>query len=106
MKKYEINRVGKKRIVFLNILLFSCLFANADFGGKLKNTVSKEFNSLTGLYIMGGIIAAGLIIYIISNYVIKEKEEELPKDAFQHGQHNHLRHKLRHSQHKDAKKSS
>lgn len=106
MKKHHSNRMGIKRIVFLNILLFSYLFASADFGGKLKNTVSKEFNSLTGLYIMGGIIAAGLIIYIVSNYVIKEKQEDIPKDAIQHSQHNHLRHKLRHSHGKDIKKTS
>ena len=105
MKNSLINRMWVKRLAALNILLFSSLFASADFGGKLKNTVSKEFNSLTGIYIMGGLIGAGLLIYIITNYVFKEKQEELPKDAMQHSQHNHLRHKMRHSHHKDVKKS-
>lgn len=69
----------------------------------MKNELGKEFTSLTGVYIMGGLIAVGLVIYLISNYVFKEKEEKLPDDAFQHSQQNHLRHKLRHM-HKDTKK--
>lgn len=94
-----------KRVLLLNFLIFISLYASADVGGKVKNTLSKEFNSLTGVYIIGGLIAAGLIIYVITNYVFKEKEEEIPKDAIQHSQQNHLRHKLRHQQHqKEAKK--
>lgn len=100
------NKLVIKRIVLFNILLFSSLFANADFGGKLKDTLSKEFNSLIGVYIMGGVIGAGLLIYFISNYFIKEKEDELPPDSLQHSQHNHLRHKMRHSHNKDVKKPS
>lgn len=106
MKTISKIRMGIKRIVFLNILLLSSLAANADFGGKVKSTVSKEFTSLTGIYIMGGLIVVGLVIYLISNYVFKEKDEKLPDEAFHHSQHNHLRHKLRHTQGKDAKKGS
>jgi hypothetical protein len=96
--------MGIKRIFFLNILILSSFGAYADFGGKMKNELGKEFTSLTGVYIIGGLVVAGLIIYLISNYVFKEKEEKLPDEAFQHSQHNHLRHKLRHSQPKDGKK--
>lgn len=105
MEKGSINRIWIKCIIMLNIFIFSSLIASADFSGKIKNTVSKEFNSLTGIYIMGGLIGAGLLIYIITNYLFKEKQDELPKDAMQHSQHNHLRHKLRHSHNKDVKKS-
>ena len=105
MMKGLIKTIWMKRLFALNILIFTSLYASADFSGKLKNTVSKEFNSLTGIYIMGGLIGAGLLIYIITNYVFKEKQDDLPKDAMQHSQHNHLRHKMRHSHNKDIKKS-
>lgn len=91
-----INRMRVSRIVMLNILLFSSLLAEANFGGKLKNTLSKEFNSLTGIYIMGGLIAVGLLIYILSNYVFKEKEDKTPHDGTAHHTHHHHRHKHRH----------
>lgn len=97
------NRVGLKRIVWLNILVFCTLLAKADFGGKVKNMISKEFNSLVGIYITLGLVAAGLLVYLISNYVFKEKEDDkASSEAIHNAQHNHLRHKHRHSHKKTS----
>ena len=97
------NRVSFKRIVWLNILIFSTLFDKADFGGKMKNMISKEFNSLVCIYITLGLVAAGLLVYVISNYVFKEKEDDkASNDAIHNSQHNHLRHRHRHAQKKTS----
>lgn len=103
MNIYVKIRMSLKRIVWLNILLFSTLIARADFGGKVKNALSKEFNSLTGIYITGGLVAAGLLVYVISNYVFKEKpDNKSSNDAIHNSQHNHLRHRHRHSHKKTS----
>lgn len=104
MNTIEKNRMGLKRIVLLSILIFSTLFAHADFGGKVKNTLSKEFNNITGILISLGLVAAGLTVYLVSSHFSKEKEDPSAdnKDAIHNSQHNHLRHRHRHGHKKTS----
>lgn len=105
-----ITRYGMnlKRLIAINILLFSSLMAQAGFTDKAKNAISKEFNSLQGVWIMLGLIGGGLGLYIIMNYVQKKQAaKEAAEEAANphHHQHSHHRHH-RHHKHKVVKKSS
>ena len=71
MKSIRKYGMGIKRIIALNILLFSSLISYAGFADKAKNALSKEFNSLEGIWIMLGLIGGGLGIYVIMNKVQK-----------------------------------
>jgi hypothetical protein len=97
---------GKKKLsrkLFLLMLLtFSSLFSHAGATDKFKNLISKQFNSFEGIYIMGGIIAGSLLVYVISNYLMKEKEDKNPNPAAHH--HSHHRHHRHH--HRVVKKTS
>lgn len=53
-----------------------------------------NFN-MQGLLLIGGIVGAGLLIYIITNHVIKDKDEETVSNLGQNSrisQYNHHRH--------------
>jgi hypothetical protein len=95
------KRLTLKRLALTLMLTFSALASQAGFTDKIKNTVSKDFNSFQGIYIMGGIIVGGLLIYVVSNHMMKEKPED--KEATPTVHHSHHRH---HRHHRVAKKST
>lgn len=99
MKKTENKRMNLKSLIAFNILLFSSLASKAGFADKVKNTVSKEFNSFEGIWIMLGLIGGGLGLYIVMNYIQKkDAAKEAAQDAARGGggvstHHRHHRHK-------------
>ena len=93
----HISRI--KQLVIFNLLLFSSLISRAGFADKAKNAISKEFNSLEGIWIMLGLIGGGLGVYFIMNKVQKKQaEKEAAQDAARgpsvHSHHRHRRHKV------------
>ncbi len=88
--------------ITLSLTVFTTSAAYADGFDKFKNTVANEFSSLQGLYIAGGLVVASLLVYVVYNHLIKEKEDpELSKHAAKPGQ-NYRRHR----QHHQAAKSN
>ena len=104
MKSIGQYGIQLKRLIALNILLFSSLITNAGFADKAKNALSKEFNSLEGIWIMLGLIGGGLGIYVIMNQVNKKQAaKEAAADAARGP--NQSAHHRRHHRHKVVKKS-
>ncbi len=75
MKTIEEKRVGFKKFTFVIILTISTLYTHAITASKFKDLITKEFGSLTGIYIMGGIIIGGLGVFFISNHFSKKSAE-------------------------------
>lgn len=104
MKTAVKKRVILKRLVAFNILLFSSLCGFAGVTDKVKNALSKEFNSLQGVWIMLGLIGGGLTLYVIMNKIQKKQAEkeaaQSPSNPNVH-HHHHRRHR-----HKVVKKTS
>ena len=63
----------------------------ADKFQKFAGDQLSNFN-MQGLLVIGGIIGASLLLYIISNHLIKEKEEPKFGQNPQVGRQNHHRH--------------
>lgn len=58
---------------------------------KFAGDQMSNFNT-QGLLVIGGIIGASLVLYIISNHLIKDKDEEVLVQKSQGGRQNHHRH--------------
>jgi hypothetical protein len=93
-----------KRLLAFNILLFSSLCGMAGVTDKVKNALSKEFNSLQGVWIMLGLIGGGLTLYVIMNKIQKKQAEKEAAQASANPQIHH--HHRRHHRHKVVKKTS
>jgi hypothetical protein len=64
---------------------------------KFAGDQMSNFN-MQGLLVIGGIVGAGLLIYIVSNHLVKDKEDEtLTQQQYKAHKHNHNRH--HHSKH-------
>lgn len=95
-----------RRLYAFNVLLFSSLVGFAGVTDKVKNALSKEFNSLQGVWIMLGLIGGGLTLYLIMNKIQKRQAE---KEAAQASANPHMQqhhHHRRHHRHKVIKKTS
>lgn len=97
MKTTVNKRMIFKRLMVFNILLFSSLYSMAGFADKVKNTVSKEFNSFEGIWIMLGLIGGGLGLYIVMNFINKRQaaKEAAEEAANPHLHQHHHRHRHR-----------
>lgn len=106
MKLTSINTKNIKCIIAFNILLFSSLISKAGFADKAKNTLSREFNSFEGIWIMLGLIGGGLGLYVIMNQIQKRQAaKEAAEEAARGGSGVHHHHHRRHKHHKVVKKS-
>lgn len=60
---------------------------------KFNKFAGTEFTSLRGLYIMGGIIIASLVVYLLTNHFSKEDKaearEDLSKTYHRRSHHHH-----------------
>ena len=97
MKTTVNKRMIFKRLMAFNILLFSSLCSMAGFADKVKNTVSKEFNSFEGIWIMLGLIGGGLGLYVVMNFINKRQaaKEAAEEAANPHLHQHHHRHRHR-----------
>lgn len=97
MKATVNKRMIFKRLMAFNILLFSSLCSMAGFADKVKNTVSKEFNSFEGIWIMLGLIGGGLGLYVVMNFINKRQaaKEAAEEAANPHLHQHHHRHRHR-----------
>jgi len=96
-----------KRIATFNVLLFSSLWGVAGVTDKVKNTLSREFNSMQGIWIMLGLIGGGLTLYVIMNKIQKKQaEKEAAQDAANPNLHGGTHHHRRHHRHRVVKKTS
>ena len=64
---------------------------NIDEVKKFAGEQVSNFN-LQGLLVIGGVVCAGLLVYIVSNHVIKDKQEETVGQNNHITRHNHHRH--------------
>jgi hypothetical protein len=94
-----------KRLAALSILVFSSLYGMAGVTDKVKNALSKEFNSLQGVWIMLGLIGGGLTLYVIMNKIQKKQAEKEAAQASANPNIQHHHHR-RHHRHKVVKKTS
>ena len=84
-----------KAILILGGLMLASegLFAGA--GKALKNSISNELSNfhVQGLYVIGGIVVAGLVSYILINHFRKEEEKPLihPKKNYAQLRRAHLK---------------
>ncbi|HWY10987.1 MAG TPA: hypothetical protein VN026_06670 [Bacteroidia bacterium] len=93
-----------RRVIALNILIFSSLVSLAGFTDKAKNALSREFNSFEGIWIILGLLGGGLGFYFLMSYINKKNAE---KEAAQEAAnpHHHVHHRRRHK-HRVVKKTS
>lgn len=80
---------------FMAILVGSGLFqipaASAGVSDKFQKFVGGEFTDFQGLYIMGGVIVASLLIYILTNHFSKKEEQEVSRGIVGEGRRHHHR---------------
>ncbi len=89
----------KAFMILVGLVLVNIQTLSAGVIDDMKKTVGNEVSNfnMQGILIIGGIIAAGLLIYIVSNYIVKDKEEQIdPKQSSQIAKHNHERYQQRH----------
>ena len=84
----------RAELILLGLLLINKgLFAGA--GNELKNSLSNELSNfhIQGLYVIGGIIIAGLLSYILFNHFRKEETKPLirPKTNYAQQRRAHLK---------------
>lgn len=96
--KTQKNR-SKWPLMFSILTIIGISNAKAESFNKLKNTLVKDFANSEGLYIIGGLVIASLLIYFVYNHLIKEKEDpEAQKMAAKPGA-NYKRHRQHHVKH-------
>ena len=93
-----------RRLVALNILIFSSLVSLAGFTDKAKNALSREFNSFEGIWIILGLLGGGLGFYFLMSYINKRNDaKEAAREAA--NPHHLATHRRRHK-HRVVKKTS
>jgi hypothetical protein len=86
-------KTQKLIITLVGLLLSPIMKSQNKMAQGLNTMLGDEYNSYGSLYIIGGIVILSLGIYIVFNYLVKEKEvKRNPK----FGQFNHLRYHQRH----------
>ena len=82
----------------LMILIGSMLLSTQRMSASVIDNVKKfagdqmaNFN-MQGLLVIGGVVGAGLLVYIISNHVIGDKDEQTVEQNPHVNRHNHHRH--------------
>ncbi|MBA3683332.1 MAG: hypothetical protein H0W73_19525 [Bacteroidetes bacterium] len=87
-------------MILVGLVLVNIQTISAGVIDDVKKTAGNELSNfnMQGILIIAGIIGAGLLIYIISNYLMKEKEEYVvdAKQSSHIAKHNHDRYQQRH----------
>ncbi len=75
---------------------------SAEIGDKLKSIVGSDSSfHIQGLYVIGGIIVASLVMYLLMNHFTKDEPE-----GRKYRPSSHLTHHKRHQHHKVVKKTA
>jgi hypothetical protein len=85
---------SKAMVILVGLVLVSGqnMFANViDSVANVSNNQMSNLNT-QGLIVMGGIVGASLLLYIITTYVIKDKNEPVSDQKTPINRHNHNRH--------------
>jgi len=85
---------SKAMAILVGLVLVSGqnMFANViDSVANVSNNQMSNLNT-QGLIVMGGIVGASLLLYIITTYVIKDKNEPVSDQKTPINRHNHNRH--------------
>jgi hypothetical protein len=94
--------ISNKALLILAGLMLLCSGSiEAGIIDKFKEFAGAEFNNFQGLYIMSGVIIAGLVIYILVNHFGKEEEQR----NVRHGA-NYTHHRRHQHHHRIVKKTS
>jgi len=93
--------ISNKTFLILAGLMFISNFIQAETS-EIKNFIGNELSNfhLQGFYVIGGIVAASLIIYVLINHFNKEEDEKIQRPAA-----NAIHHR-RHHHHKVVKKTA
>ncbi len=94
-----------RRVIALNILIFSSLISLAGFTDKAKNALSREFNSFEGIWIILGLLGGGLGFYFLMSYINKKNAEKEAAQEAANPHHHTVHHRRRHK-HRVVKKTS
>lgn len=89
----------KAFLILVGLVLVNITKMSAGVIDDVKKTAGAQVSNfnMQGILLIGGIIGAGLLIYIVSNYLVKDKEEQVdPKQISQIAKHNHERYQQRH----------
>ena len=80
--------------ILIGLLLTNTYYLKAGVINNVQKFAGEQLTNfnLQGLLVIGGIIGVCLIIYIISNHLVKEKEEPITKQNSQIARYNHHRH--------------
>ena len=89
----------KAMAILVGLVLVSGQNMFANVIDSVTNVSNKQMSNLNtqGLIVMGGIVGASLLLYIITTYVIKDKNEPVldqktPINRHNHNRHHHNRH--------------
>jgi hypothetical protein len=74
------------------VLLLMAQTAFAGVGGKINKYVSSEFNNLSGLYIILGVLAFGIIGKIVHHFFMREESSPVVKSGNSSMRHHRHRH--------------
>ncbi len=88
----------KAFIILVGLVLVNIQSISAGVIDDVKKTAGNELSNfnMQGILLIGGIVGAGLLIYIISNYLTKEKDEQPLGQNHHIGKRNHQRYHNRH----------
>jgi len=107
MRSTVSKRTFLKRLIALNVMIFSSLISFAGFADKAKNAISKEFNSFEGIWIIAGLLGGGLGFYLLMSYISKKNAAKEAAEAAANPHNPNLRHNpRRRHKHRVVKKTS
>lgn len=88
----------KALLILVGLVLVNIQSISAGVIDDVKKTAGNELSNfnMQGILLIGGIVGAGLLIYIISNYLTREKDEQPLGQNLHIGKRNHQRYHNRH----------
>lgn len=88
----------KAFMILVGLVLVNIQTMSAGVIGDITKFASDQMSNfnMQGLLVIGGVVGAGLLIYIVSNHLTKEKEEQHMGQNSHIGKRNHQRYHNRH----------
>lgn len=88
----------KAFMILVGLMLVNIQTMSAGVIGDISKFAGEQMSNfnMRGLWVIGGVVGAGLLIYIISNHLTKEKDEQPVGQNNHIGKRNHQRYHDRH----------